>query len=215
MKFDQVDSELKNIIGMPGNKGRRIYDFIINNDIKQVLELGFLHGKSTCYMAAALQEKGGGCVTTIDFDKAKEKTPDILSLSRGLRLDEHIKAVFTPVSYNWELMKLIESQTHDNQCVPLYDFCYIDGGHNWGTTGFGFFLVEKLLKKDGWILFDDLHWTLAESPSLKNKDSVKDMPEEFKTTPQVQKVFSLLAKQHPSFTDFKVEYNWGWARKFQ
>ena len=42
---------------------------------------------------------------------------------------------------------------------PKFDFCYIDGGHNWSDTGFAFFLVDRLLKSNGIIVFDDLDWT--------------------------------------------------------
>jgi hypothetical protein len=51
-------------------------------------------------------------------------------------------------------MKLLEVHAD-----PIYDFCYIDGGHSWDVSGFGFFLVEKLVRPGGWLLFDDLDWT--------------------------------------------------------
>jgi len=213
MKFSEVDKILQDVWGMPTKKGLIVHNFIKNNNIHNILELGFAHGRSTCYMAAALDEVGTGSITTIDFDSARERNPNIMELSSKTKLGEYIKPVFADRSFTWELMKLIEKQTRKNVCEPLFDFCYLDAGHNWDTTGFGFFLVEKLLKRGGWLLFDDLGWTYDNSPSLKDKEYVKKMPEDYKTTPQVGKVFSLLVRQHPGFKNIKQEEKWGWAQK--
>lgn len=45
---------------MTPEQGQIVYDFVKNSDIENILELGFAHGTSTCYMAAALDEKKAG-----------------------------------------------------------------------------------------------------------------------------------------------------------
>ena len=50
-----------------------------------------------------------------------------------------------------------------------YDFCFIDGAHTWDTDGFAFCLVDRMLRPGGWIIFDDLNWTHAHSPTLANR----------------------------------------------
>ena len=71
-----------------------------------------------------------------------------------------------PKSYLWRLMKIIEQNSE-----PIYDFIFIDGGHDWYTTGYAFFLVDKLLKPGGYILFDDLDWTVYTSPTANKNNS--------------------------------------------
>jgi hypothetical protein len=46
---------------------------------------------------------------------------------------------------------------------PQFDLCYLDGGHTWDVTGFGFLLVDMLLRPGGIIVLDDLDWTISKS----------------------------------------------------
>ncbi|MDJ0569896.1 MAG: class I SAM-dependent methyltransferase, partial [Pleurocapsa sp. MO_192.B19] len=109
---------------------------------------------------------------------------------------------YEPVSYNWRLMKLIEEQ-------KTFDFCYLDGGHDWYNTGYAFFLVDKLLQPGGWILFDDLDWTMEH---IDAKWALKK-PLEERITPQVRKVWELLVQTHPNYTNFQERGSWGYAEK--
>jgi hypothetical protein len=109
-------------------------------------------------------------------------------------------------------MRLLERQTSDEQTDPCFDFCFFDGAHTWETDGFAFFLVDKLLRPDRWLLFDDLHWSQDTSPSL-SPEKAERTPEEERTTAQVLKVFDLLVRQHPSYTSFRVMGSYGWAYK--
>jgi hypothetical protein len=76
-----------------------------------------------------------------------------------------------------------------------------------------FFLVEKLLRPGGWLLFDDLYWTYANDVGYT--EMAKAMPKEQRTVPQIERVFSLLVCQHPSFENMSIRGTWGWAQKKQ
>ena len=73
--------------------------------------------------------------------------------------------------------------------------------------------MEKLLKPGGWVLFDDLRWSYASSPSMSKLDWVKELPEEVRTSQQIGAVFELLVRQQGNFWDLRREGSWGWARK--
>ena len=107
-------------------------------------------------------------------------------------------------------MKLLEQNSE-----PCFDFCYLDGAHSWFVDGFAFFLVDRLLKRNGWIIFDDINWSYEKSPSLKNTDWVKSMPEDERKTSQVLKVFELLVKTHPCYGNFDIKEDWGFAQKIK
>ena len=76
-----------------------------------------------------------------------------------------------------------------------------------------FFLVDKLLKPGGWIIFDDMFWTFESSPALKNTSRVKNMPEDEKSIPHIGQVFNLLVKTHPNYHNFEIHKSWGIAQK--
>jgi len=183
-------------------------DIILKNRTRNILELGFAHGVSTCYLAGAVDELGGGSVTTIDLLNAKNREPNIEMLLSRVGLQQYVTIFFEPTSYLWRLMKMLDAVN-----PPQFDLCYFDGGHDWYNTGYAFFLVDKLLAPGGWIIFDDLDWTYAASPALKNEENVQKMPHDERVTPQVRKLYELLVKQHNSYGHFSEKDGWGIAQK--
>jgi predicted O-methyltransferase YrrM len=222
MDLAQLSTVLADIPFTAPERGKVMYDFIRQEQPRSVLELGFAHGVSSCYIGAALRSNGSGHLTTIDLDPTRQKPelramlqpthydPDIESLLKSVELQEWVQPIRTPTSYTWELMRMIE-ETPEGEWK--FDFAFIDGAHSWFVDGFAFLLVDRLLKPGGWILFDDLDWTFGSSPTLRGTDLVKSMPVEERDTPQIGKVFDLLVRRHPGYGDFRVDGSWGWAHK--
>ena len=208
--LDTLHARLKDIPHMTIEQAEKLSQFIAENPIYNVLELGFYHGVSSCYIAHTLRElqRDGAHLITIDLESARDLSPNINQLVDDFELEKLVTVVYDARSYTWTLMEMIEQGQQNT-----FDFCYIDGAHNWDTDGFAFFLVDKLLKKDGWILFDDLDWTYNYSPALKNSDFVGNMSKSERETKQVRNVFELLVKQHPNYDHFKEDMGWGFAQK--
>ena len=211
MQFDAVRAIVEGVPNMTPDDGKVVYDLILKANATNCLELGFAHGTGSCYMGAALQETGGRLIS-IDNQSAKDRDPNIVDQLKKAGLEDVVQPIFAPTSYNWELMRLIEEHTHGGVCRPFLDFCYIDGSHQWEIDGFAFTLVDKLLKPGGWVLFDDLYWTL-EGSSIKDDDWVRRLPEVERQTPQVQKIYELIVKQHPGYVNCRIVGWWGWAQK--
>lgn len=209
MKPDEIKRIVGDIPHMTLAQGYRITEFIHKNHIRDVLELGFAHGVSTCYIAAALEESGGGTVTTIDVNSARNRSPSIEQLLKACNFHNVVvRWHYEPTSYTWRLMRFLEQSP-----PPQFDFCYIDGAHNWFVDGFAFFLVDRLLRVGGWLVFDDLDWKHATSPTLRDTERVKSMPVDERETPQIRKVYELLVKTHPCYADFRAQDGWGYAHK--
>ena len=218
MKPEIVREKVGDVPNMSLEQGKRLADLIEKYQLKSCLELGFFHGVSSAYIAAALQEIGGGKLTTVDLEYTEGLEPNVQSILDNLGLREYVDVCLEPTSYTWRLMHLLEALPQ-----PQFDFCYIDGSHTWAVDGFAFFLVERLLKPGGWIVFDDFDRTYRESienlaakrDKLPEKivDFMLNMPPEEQDTPQVRKVYELLVKSHPSFDYFRQEDGWAYARK--
>jgi predicted O-methyltransferase YrrM len=160
-------------------------------------------------MAAALASGGKGRMLTIDLLSAKHNEPNIEELLNRVGERSRVDIVYEPTSYTWRLMRLLQENP-----APRFDLCYLDGAHDWFVDGFAFFLVDRLLRPNGWIVFDDLDWTYAMSPALGHTDRVKHMPEDERTTPQIRLVYDLLVKTHPNYHNFRDEGEWAFAQKF-
>jgi predicted O-methyltransferase YrrM len=189
-------------------QAERISTFILDHKIKDILELGFRHGVSTAYMAATLAQAGAGRIVTVDLLSAKQNEPNIEELLGRVGHRSRVQIFYEPTSYTWRLMRLLQEDA-----TPRFDLCYLDGAHDWFVDGFAFFLVDRLLRPNGWIVFDDMDWTYATSPALRHTDRVKNMPEDERTTPQVRLVYDLLVKTHADFHNFRDEGEWGFAQK--
>ena len=209
MSIEDTKEMVKGIFGMSFIQAKYLERFIKSKNLSNILELGFAHGVSSCYIATILNECGDGHLTTIDLISANRRKPNIEELLNKLDLQEFVSVYYEYESYNWRLMKFIEENDE-----PIFDFCYIDGAHDWNVDGFAFLLVDKLLKPGGWIIFDDMYWSFGISPSLKNSNRVRNMPDDVKDTPHVAKVFDVLVKSHPDYQNYEVtDFGWGIAQK--
>jgi hypothetical protein len=94
---------------------------------------------------------------------------------------------------------------------PSWDFVFLDAGHTWDVTGFAFFLVDRMLNLGGWLLFDDLNWSIASSSSLSG-DYWDKLPQEEREAQQVGMVFDLLVAGDHRY-ETRIDGNWGWAQK--
>ncbi|MBR9979148.1 MAG: class I SAM-dependent methyltransferase [Bacteroidetes bacterium] len=210
MKFEEVLRIVADIPHMPPERGRLIYDFVLSQRPARILELGFAHGVSSCYMAAALDETGSGSVITMDNVISRQRDPDIHTLLERCGLSSYVTPVFAARSYTWELMKVLEEHTSDGVTTPVFDFVFIDGGHTWDSDGFSFLLADRLLKPGGWVLFDDMLWTPSVS---EGEEWVEALPAEERDVAQIENVFNLLVVPHRDYDSFEFDGVWGWARK--
>jgi len=174
--------------------GRMLYEFVLRTEPRDILELGFAHGTSTAYIAAALAEAGHGHVLTIDRAEALARAPNIEALLKHVGVTDWVTAVASDHSYVWELMRILEARTAADGPEPCFDFAFIDGAHSWEVDGFAFLLVDRLLRFDRWVLFDDVNWTYANSPSLRESEYVRGLPEDERSMPQIREVIDLLVR---------------------
>ena len=209
--LEKIDAQIGSLQYMSLEKAFFMRDFIRKNGCRNLLEIGFFKGKSSTYFAAILEELEEGHLVTIDTQNAMSRKPNIKEVLSITGLSHRVTPIFAERSFTWELRKLILKNPR-----PQLDFCYFDGGHTWDVTGFGFLLVDMLLKPGGWIIFDDLDWTIdlsLRSPPNRAKQYDRYCSDE-KSTPGVRSVYELIVP-HLGYSNFEEikEYQYGIARK--
>lgn len=209
MDFEDIHTLVGGVPFISEKNARYLYNLILDEPIEDVLELGIGHGASTCYIAAALAEKSAGKVTAVDLQEPDEdlRTPWAEDLIESTGLGEYVDVVRMKTGYNWFLHDKIAEQSSDNRCKPCYDLCIIDGPKNWTIDGAAFFLVDKLLRDGGRIIFDDYKWTYAAADKRRDAtDGIthRALSEAELETPQVREIVDLLVMQHPDYSEFTV-----------
>jgi len=219
MKFEEISSMVGSVPYISKENGRFLYDLIRKERLTSILELGIAHGTATCYMAAALQELGEGSITSVDLIEVKDIfKPTAEEQLEKTGLSEFATVIRMQTGYTWFLHDEIVNNTKDNVCNEVYDLCVIDGPKNWTIDGAAFFFVDKLLKKNGWIIFDDYHWTYAAANSRRDStDGIthRCLSKDEQEIPHIREVFELLVKQHPHYGNLMVldEADWVLAQK--
>jgi predicted O-methyltransferase YrrM len=213
VSFEDVVREAGGLRHMSPREGRHVYDHLRRTSARDVLEVGTAHGVGTAYMAAALEDQGEGTVTTVDrvfagYDPPPGELLERLGLSHRVR-----RVAIEDSSYTWWLKERVQERSDaDGNCEPMFDFCYLDGAHDWTIDGLSVVLIERLLRPGGWLLLDDLQWTYADS--VRRPDTYEGHSEAEATQPNLAAVFELIVKPHPAFTEFVVQDGWwAWARK--
>lgn len=216
MKFENVREIVADTPYIGADEGWELYSFVLRERPAACLELGHAHGVSSLYIAAALDEIGTGYLDTVDLASAENRKPNLETLLAEAGLTDRVSIFREVNSYNWFLKKKIEAQSTNGACSPCYDFCFIDGAKNWTIDGFAFFLVDKLLNENGWVLFDDFAWTFGKHEGRTESDGITKRslgPDEI-AEPHVRRIFELLVMQHPGYSNFELQSDWwAWAQK--
>jgi predicted O-methyltransferase YrrM len=215
MKFNDVYGIVGGLPCTEEKQCRVLYDWILECRPTDCLELGFLYGKTSCVIAAALHEIGGGRLTSVDLETVRnhQNNPNILHNLEKVGLQSFVTPIFSQVSYTWELKKMIERETKDNVCHPCFDFIFLDGSHFWETDVCAFFLAMKLLKPGGWFLFDDYLWSIEKSDWWHKSPETQGKPDDYRKEPHVERLITLVVSQHCDIESVIIRDNWVWARK--
>ena len=209
-KFEEITERFAEVRYMNAARAGILRDLIHRFDARDILEIGFYQGKSSLYIAGALEDLGRGQLTTIDRESAKKHDPNIETLLGQAGLAHRVTPVYAFRSFTWELQKMVAQDPR-----PQFDLCYFDGGHTWDETGFGFLLVDLLLRPGGVIVFDDMNWTVAGSAAYtKNVAKSATYSPDEAAARSVERVWDLLVPERGyERIERHDKIHWGVARK--
>ena len=189
-------------------RGEEIYRFVREHRFERCLELGFAHGVSSVWIGSALESNGLGTLTSVDLLDAHQRQPTAQETIERAELTDRVELLYEETSYTWYLHRMLRKQHRDGRIGPMFDFVFLDGAHTWDADGFAFLLVDRLLRPGGWVLLDDMDWTL-------DKERFPDVPPAQRELAQVQEIWDLLVLTDSSYDELRTDGQWAWARKSQ
>lgn len=154
-------------------------------------EIGVDKGDTSLELARFL--KGKGTLHLFDFEDVALRVRDRLATEGLTNTVIHGCSRCSHDSYNWNLMHLLRDSPEFR-----FDYVYLDGAHTWEIDGLAFFLCDILLKKNGFIDFDDYEWCHASSPTCNPKcypKILKMYNMEQISTPNIALVVDLLVRR--------------------
>lgn len=153
-------------------------------------EIGIDKGDTSLELARFLN--GRGVLHLFDYEDVVVRVRNRLAAEGIKNIELHGCSRCSHDSYNWNLMKLLTGAPK-----LRFDYVYLDGAHTWEIDGMAFFLCDMLLKKNGFIDFDDYEWSHATSPTCNPRSFpgiTKMYTAEQIATQQVALVVDLLAR---------------------
>lgn len=206
-KINDITNKYENLPWMNEDQALYIRKIIQQYKCKNLCELGHLHGKSSIYIGAILEEQGFGKLTTFD-SCYNDSSPNIQSLIKEFGLENFIEPVLSFEGYHWDLAK------HINEKKSKFDFCYFDGCHTFNSTGLAFTLVDLLLDKGGIVIFDDYIWTIEDHPAVLDIIGYQYSTAEQIKTSQVKMVCDVIVQNYNySLIEIVDDLNWAIYQK--
>ncbi len=144
-----VKGVLGNLPWMPLATANHLDSLIRQHGIRDILEIGHMHGVSTCYLAAS-----GAHVTTVDMPYSECFMP---------RVEETLAACGLAAT----IIRRPSREALAQLAVEgrRWDLVFIDGGHNLADCWCDQLLADKLLGPGGWLVMDDIDH--ADWPGVK------------------------------------------------
>lgn len=90
MELEQVHGVIKGIPVMSFDQAAELTSFIKRQKLNNILELGFAHGVSSCYIAGILDEMQTGHLTTMNQNLHEIENQNIESLLSKLKLSSYV-----------------------------------------------------------------------------------------------------------------------------
>jgi len=119
-----------------------------------IAEIGVGMGATTLHIAKFLENKGS--LHIFDFNESVVPLKKMLEAEGFTNINIHGSSYKKMDSYNWNLVDILKNTTS-----PIFDYVFLDGAHSFPVDGLAFFLIDMLLKTNGYIDFDDYNWTHA------------------------------------------------------
>ncbi len=133
------------------------------------------------------------CALFSEMDRTPEAHAFTLNLFRNTRrsLD----------SYSWSIARLFQHLRAGGEPTMIYDASYLDGAHTFPVDAPTTAVLKEMTKIGGVIVFDDMDWTLAGSPTCNTDTMRQRFTEEQMTAAHVAMTVDVLVRPDTRFEE--------------
>lgn len=153
LKSNSVEGDKYFGSGISNAAGKLIGDLVLAHGVKSVLEIGLANGFSTLFILDALEQGGGGSLISLDPYQYRDWK------GAGLKRVEEAGCSCAHVFIERFSWQALPEMINDNKYV---DLAFIDGSHSFDNAFVDFYLIDRLLKNEGLLVFDDVGWAGVE-----------------------------------------------------
>jgi predicted O-methyltransferase YrrM len=133
--------------GINDEEGKYLFDLVIKNESKKLVEIGMANGISAAYMAAALKQQKAGILVSIDPFQTSQWKSNGLDLIATMKAKTHHKLI---QEKSYEALPKLLKRNQDK-----IDLVFIDGWHTFDYTLVDIFYSVLLLRIGGILVIDD------------------------------------------------------------
>jgi len=174
-----------------------LVSLILKRRLLRVLELGTGFGTTACILSHVFQQLGEGRVTTVD--RSLHMPVNVQTLAEHCQIDaRYLECIVETSGYLWTLGQMIANKENDPS--RQFDLIFIDGAHEWDPDAGAFLLADRLLRKGGFLVLDDLNFRLSDLPEAATR--FPNRSEEQLQALQVRMIWDLLIKTHENYGSF-------------
>ncbi|MGE8943336.1 class I SAM-dependent methyltransferase [Leptospira interrogans] len=194
-------------IGMPGFEAvshpvpeaiKALEQIMRSNRHPIVAEIGVGIGATTRELLRTMN--GSGELHLFDYASTVNSLVtaiDQAELAKGVKIIAHGNTPHTFNSYAWKL-----AMTLKEAGKACFDLAFLDGAHTFVHDAPATCMLKELVKPGGYIVFDDVYWTFARSPTMnptKRSDIAEKYSEEQINTPHIKLIIQTLVLTDPRF----------------
>ena len=103
-------------------------------------------------------------------------------------------------SYNWNLSEML-LEIEEQEKEGVFDVVYLDGAHSLAFDGLACCLLKQLLKKDGYIIIDDIDWSYKRAYTDRSNSAFERYTEEQIADCQIKRVINIFMRNDENFRE--------------
>jgi hypothetical protein len=174
----------------------------INSDRSiRIAEIGVDRGATTYELVKLLRQ--GDSIDLFDIESCP-LFKNIRKIEDLAECDVHVFANSNRLhdSYSWNLCKIFLARHADeHQSTEIWDAVYLDGAHRFNIDAPATCIVKSLLRKGGIIVFDDMDWTMAHSPTSNTRQNWARYTSEQMNEPHVRLIVDAFMRTDNDFEE--------------
>lgn len=179
----------------------------VNMNINSYAEIGIDKGITTMEVCKILNN--GSSIYLFDTNEKCNNVKKMINDTYGDKFKVYIYTSEVNKSrdnYNWHLADLYAKSIK-------FDYVYIDGSHDFTIDGLSYFITDLMLNKNGYIEFDDYHWTFSSCKTYLQPEIANNInhpqnldfrySKEQQNIPHVKKIIDIFVKNNKSYIEIK------------